>query len=95
LCTLVYKIRIMNTTTMRNLRANMKSYFDSLEKNKDILLVPRSGNKEAVVIMTLSEYNSMMETEYLLSSSENRKVMEQAMSELEGGDAIEFKPEDS
>ncbi len=53
----------MNTTTMRNLRANMKYYFDSLEENKDILLVPRSGNKEAVVIMTLSEYNSMKHNE--------------------------------
>ena len=83
----------MNTTTMRNLRANMKSYFDSLEENKDILLVPRSGNKEAVVIMTLSEYNSIKETEYLLSSAENRKVIEKAMAELEGGDTVEFKPE--
>lgn len=84
----------MNTTTIRDLRANMKAYFDAVEDNHDVLLIPRSGNKEAIVIMTLSEYNSMKETEYLLSSPVNRKVLEKAMKELEGGDVIEFNLED-
>ncbi len=73
----------MTTTTMQELRANMKLYFDSLEENKDVLLVPRQGRKEAIVIMTLSEYNSMVETEYLLSTKENRQVIEKALEELE------------
>ena len=69
----------------------MKSYFDSLEEDRDILLVPRQGQKDAIVIMTLSEYNSIVETEYLLSSAENRKVMEKAMKELENGSVVEFE----
>ena len=69
----------------------MKSYFDSLEEDRDILLVPRQGQKDAIVIMTLSEYNSIVETEYLLSSAENRKVMEKAMQELENGSVVEFE----
>lgn len=85
----------MNTTTMRDLRANMKAHFDALEENYDVLLVPRSGDKEAIVVMTLSEYNSMKETEYLLSSSENKRVIEQAMNELEGGETVAFTTEDS
>ena len=85
----------MNATTMRDLRANMKAHFDALEEDYDVLLVPRSGNKEAIVVMTLSEYNSMKETEYLLSSPENRKVIEQAMNELEAGETVAFTPEDS
>lgn len=64
----------------------MKAHFDELEENQDVLLVPRSGSKEAIVIMTLSEYNSLKETEYLLSSQENRNVMEKAMKELNGRD---------
>ena len=84
----------MNTATLRDLRSNMKTYFDELDENKDVLIVPRSGGREAIVLMTLSEYNSMKETEYLLSSPANRKVMEQAMLELEGNDTIEFKVED-
>lgn len=80
----------MNTTTLRDLRANMKAHFDELEENHDVLLVPRSGSKEAIVVMTLSEYNSMKETEYLLSSQENRSIMEKAMKELDGGETVAF-----
>jgi len=83
----------MNTTTLRDLRANMKAHFDKLEDDHDVLLIPRSGNKEAIVVMTLSEYNSMKETEYLLSSVKNRKVMEKAMTELEKGETVVFDPE--
>ncbi len=91
---LLIKRSKMNTTTMRDLRANMKAHFDALEEDHDILLVPRSGNKEAIVMMTLSEYNSIKETEYLLSSPENKRVMEQAMAELEGGETVAFITED-
>lgn len=80
----------MTTTTIRKLRANMKSYFDSLDENKEILLVPRQGNKEAIVIMTLSEYNSLSETEYLLSTESNRKVIEKALKELSDEEVTPF-----
>ena len=91
MCTFVVNNMTMNTTTIRDLRANLKTYFDALEEDHDILLVPRGGNKEAIVMMTLSEYNSMKETEYLLSSPENKKVIEQAMAELEGGETVPFE----
>jgi len=84
----------MNTTTMREFRANLKAYFDSVEDNQDILLIPRSGKKEAMVIMTLSEYNSMKETEYLLSTEANRRSLEKSMKELEEGKTVKFKLED-
>lgn len=81
----------MTTTTLREFRLSMKSYLDELDENKDVLLIPRQGDKEAIVIMTLSEYNNIKETDYLLSSPNNRKMLEQSMSEIESGDTIEFK----
>ena len=84
----------MTTTTMRELRANLKSYFDALDENKDVLIVPRSGKKEAVVIMTLSEYNSMVETDYLLSTEANRKLLNQSLSELGNNEVVELKIKD-
>jgi len=78
---------------MRELRANMKSYFDMLESDKEVLIVPRQGKQEAIVIMTLSEYNSIVETDYLLSTRENRDVIEKALKELEGGEVIELDTE--
>lgn len=83
----------MKTTTIRELRANMKTYFDSIDDNKEILIVPRQGDKEALVIMTLSEYNSLTETEYLLSTESNRTVIERALKELDSGELTEFKSE--
>ena len=81
----------MTTTTFRKLRANLKSYFDSVEENKDILVVPRKGDKDAIVIMSLSEYNSIVETEYLLSTVANRKALERSLNELKNGEVVEFK----
>jgi len=82
----------MTTTTIRDLRANMKAYFDAVENDSEVLLVPRQGEKEAMVIMTLSEYNGLVETEYLLGSEENRKMFDEAKSELEAGDSVNFVP---
>ncbi len=84
----------MTTTTMRDLRANLKNHFDTIDQNKDILIIPRNGDKEAIVIMTLSEYNSIVETDYLLSTEANRKVINQALNELDNEDIVELKLED-
>lgn len=80
----------MKTTTIRELRANMKSHFDKVGDDKDILLVPRQEGKESIIIMTLSEYNSLVETEYLLSTEANRTKLEQSIKELESGDVKEL-----
>lgn len=80
----------MMTTTIRDLRTNMKTYFDTLEENKDVLLVPRQGKREAVVIMTLSEYNRIIETEYLWSNYENRAMLDKAMRELDANEIVGF-----
>lgn len=82
----------MTTTTIRDLRAKMKTYFDAIEENSEVLLVPRQGEKEAMVIMTLGEYNSLIETEYLLSNEENRRMLNTAKNELEAGDTVSFVP---
>lgn len=84
----------MTTTTIRELRANMKSYFDALDEDKDVLIVPRQGNKEAIVIMTLSEYNSIIETDYLLSTEENRNTLEKSLAELNNGAVTSFTLKD-
>jgi len=84
----------MTTTTFRKLRANLKTYFDSVDENKDILVVPRKGEKDAIVIMSLSEYNSIVETEYLLSTKANRESLEKSLQELNNNEVVEFKIEE-
>lgn len=75
-----------NFTEFRN---NLKKYLDAVEEDEDTLIVTRSKGRGAVVI-SLSEYNSWKETEYLLSSKANAEALRQSEKEFEEGKFIEF-----
>ncbi len=51
-------------------RAQLKKYLDSVENNNETLVIKRNGGKGAVMI-SLEEYNSIMETLHLLRSKKN------------------------
>jgi len=69
----------------------MKYYFDLVSKSMDVIVIPRNNNDEdAIVIMSIREYNSLKETEYLLSSSKNRQRLEESIDQLRGGKTISY-----
>ena len=51
-------------------RTNLKNYLDEVEDNNETLIVKRKTGKGTVMI-SLDEYNSIMETVHLLSSKAN------------------------
>ncbi len=94
MCTLKCQLN-MKAITISSLRSKMKHYFDSVSKSLEVIIVPRNNNDDdAIVIMSIREYNSLIETEYLLSSSKNRKRLEDSMSQLKDGDTVPFSLED-
>jgi antitoxin YefM len=65
----------MNVTSISKFRKNAKAYFDQVIDDKDTLLITRNDG-QTVVVMTLDQYNSQVETDYLNSSPANRKHLE-------------------
>ncbi|MDQ6758093.1 MAG: type II toxin-antitoxin system prevent-host-death family antitoxin [Bacteroidota bacterium] len=74
-------MEVLNYTEFRK---DLKSSLDKVSNNEDVIIVSRGRNKN-VVVLSLKEYNSWKESNYLLSSEKNRKRLEHAVSEMKKG----------
>ena len=69
----------------------IKSYLDKVIQSGETIIVPRNNtNGDAVVIISLKEYNALQETDYLLSNKANRQNTEEAIAQLNAGPVFQF-----
>lgn len=78
----------MNVTSISKFRKDAKAYFDQVIEDKDVLLITRNDG-QTVVVMTLDQYNSHAETDYLNSAKANRKHLENSLASLHNGNVEE------
>jgi antitoxin YefM len=68
-------------------RTDLKKYLDSVEDNNETLIIKRKTGKGAVMI-SLDEYNSIMETMHLLSSKKNADRLYESMQQIKSGKIV-------
>lgn len=73
-------MKVINYT---DLRLNLKKYLDTVANNVEEVIIKRKNHKD-IVLISLEEYNSLVETNYLLSGK-NRDVLLQSISEVASG----------
>ena len=69
-------------------RKDLKEYLDSVELNNETLIIKRGSGKGAVLI-SLEEYNSIMETLHLLSSKKNAQRLFESIEQMQSGNTIQ------
>lgn len=69
-----------------SLRQKLKTYLDRVSRSLEVIVVSRGKDEEdAVVIMSLKEYNALTETNYLMSTAKNRERLRTSITEMTTG----------
>jgi antitoxin YefM len=74
----------MRTINFSDARRQFKEVLDRVVDDGDITIITRR-DADDVVLMSLSEYNSWKETEYLLASPANARHLRESLAELKAG----------
>lgn len=77
----------MITVDFTDFSSNPENYLDKVEKNNEILFVKKATGKGAVII-SLAEYNSIMETLHLLRSRKTTDRILESLAQIEAGEVV-------
>lgn len=69
-------------------RTGLKKFLDSVEENNETLIIKR-GTGKGTVLISLEEYNSIMETVHLLSSKANVDRLYESIQQMKDGKGIQ------
>lgn len=84
----------MKALTISNFRKNLTKYIEEVSKSFETIILPGKNDDEGVVMMSISEYNSLKETEHLLSTKANRNRLRESIEQMENSELIEFNEKD-
>lgn len=80
----------MNILTFSEARAGFKQALDTVCKDHEPTVITRQRG-EHVVLMSLEDYNSMLETLHLLGSEKNAQRLRESIAEFKAGKTVERK----
>lgn len=76
-------VRVVNYS---DLRRNLKDYLDAVCRDRQALVVARR-NEQHVVMISMDEYRSLAETEYLLAEEANARHLRDSLRAARAGEA--------
>jgi len=71
-------------------RTGLKKYLDAVENNNETLIIKR-GTGKGTVLISLDEYNSIIETMHLLSSKANAERLFESIDQMKTGKVVSRK----
>jgi len=81
--------------TIAEFERNMDNELDLIGQNSNnYIIIKRPKDKGNLIMLSQKEFNSIQETLYLLSSTNNKKHLIDSIQELKDGRGIKFKLED-
>lgn len=81
--------------TIAEFERNMVNELDLIGQNSNnYIIIKRPKDKGNLIMLSQKESNSIQETLYLLSSTNNKKHLIDSIQELKDGRGIKFKLED-
>ena len=78
----------MKAANFTEFRTRLKKYLDDVENDNEILIIKRS-NGDGAVLISLNEYNSLMETVHLLSSKANADRLYESIRQIDTGQVVQ------
>ncbi len=74
----------MNAINYSDLRKNLKTYLDQVYQDHETIIIARKDN-ENVVMVSIDEYNSLVETAHLLSTEANAHHLAKSIHQAREG----------
>jgi antitoxin YefM len=77
----------MKAANYTEFRTNLKQFLDDVEKNNETLIIKR-GTGHGAVLLSLDEFNSILETVHLLSSKANADRLYESIQQMKTGKTV-------
>jgi antitoxin YefM len=78
----------MIATNFSEFRTGLKGFLDSVENDNETLIIKRKSGKGTVLI-SLDEYNSIMETMHLLSTKKNADRLYESIQQMKDSKTVQ------
>jgi antitoxin YefM len=78
----------MKAANFTEFRTKLKQYLDDVETNNETLIIKR-GSGHGAVLISLDEFNSILETVHILSSKPNADRLYESIQQMKSGQTFQ------